>query len=78
MTRRAGTNNQMFLVRTFSYFRYKKTGDDVSGFYYSTLSIMQRLRTAVPGCGSFWSRKPDKPDRYHPRSDPEPWSSLPG
>lgn len=24
MTRRAGTNNQMFLVRTFSYFRYKK------------------------------------------------------
>lgn len=33
MTRRAGTNNQMFLVRTFSYFRYKKTGGDVSGFF---------------------------------------------
>ncbi|SXC95071.1 Uncharacterised protein [Klebsiella quasipneumoniae] len=59
--------------------RRKKAGGFPPAFLiHITLRLTPRLRTAAPGCGSFWSRRPDRPDRYRPRSGPESSSSLPG
>ena len=38
--------------------------------------ITQRLRTEEPGYGSSSSRRPGKPDQYHPRSAPESCKPL--
>ena len=65
--------------------RYRTSADEkkAGGFppaflNHITLRLTPRLRTAAPGCGSFSSRRPDRPDRYRPRSGPESSSSLPG
>lgn len=57
----------------------KKAGGFPPAFLnHITLRLTPRLRTAAPGCGSFWSRRLGRPDRYRPRSGPESSSSLPG